>query len=112
MGFEYRAKVSDEAKSQIDEICDYIKIVLLNPDAAKNFLFEFETKKERLGCMPHGYPKSPYDSDFRMCMVKNYIAFFLIDEEKKEVVVECVSYGPRNHGEILPKFKNKFSKNT
>ena len=96
MAANYEVILSDQAKLEFDGIFDYIAFVLLNPKAADDLLADFNSKFKNLGFMPHSYPKHDFDSDYHKCIVRNYIAFFLIDEEAREVSVEHIMYGGRD----------------
>lgn len=101
--FTYR--LSDAAKEDLAEIYDYISFNLSNPDAADAFLDEFDAKAVEICKSPRsGTPvNNEYiiRDDVRKFLVKNYIAYYVVDDEKYEVQVARVVYGGRDQEKVF-----------
>ena len=101
----YNYVLTESAEADIDEALDYIANELVNPDAASAFADELEEKLEEICKTPKaGRPThNPYlkRDDVRRVLVKKYIAYYLIDEEKENIVVLRVVYTRRDHDKIL-----------
>ncbi|MBE5846093.1 MAG: type II toxin-antitoxin system RelE/ParE family toxin [Lachnospiraceae bacterium] len=89
--------LTETAEADVDEAFAYISIDLSNPEAASDFADELEGKLEELCKAPRtGRPvENDYlkRSDVRRILVGNYVAYYLVDEEKKAIIVLRVVYG-------------------
>ncbi len=101
----YNYVLAESAEADIDEAFDYIANELVNPDAASAFADELEEKLEEICKTPKaGRPvHNPYlkRDDIRRILVKNYIAYYLIDEEAAKIVVLRVVYNRRDQDKLL-----------
>ena len=101
----YNYVLTEIAEADIDEAFDYIANEPVNPDAASAFADKPEEKLEEIYKTPKaGRPiHNPYlkRDDVRRVLVKNYITYYLIDEEKENIVVLRVVYNRRDHDKIL-----------
>ena len=101
----YNYVLTEIAEEDVDEAFDYIVGELMNPDAASAFADELEEKLEEICKTPKaGRPvHNPYlkRDDVRRVLVKNYIAYYLIDEEEENIVVLRVVYSRRDQDKIL-----------
>lgn len=101
----YNYVLTGIAEEDVDEAFDYIANELMNPDAASAFADELEEKLEEICKTPKaGRPvHNPYlkRDDIRRVLVKNYIAYYLIDEEEGKIVVLRVVYNRRDQDKIL-----------
>ena len=101
----YNYVLTESAEADVDEAFDYIANELVNPDAASAFADELEEKLEEICKTPKtGRPvHNPYlkRDDVRRVLVKNYIAYYLIDEEKENIVVLRVIYNRRDQDKVL-----------
>ena len=102
---KYNYVLTEMAEGDIDEILSYIKNELFNPVAASNFANELEIKTEEI-CKNPGKGRIVENEflkrdDVRRFIVKNYIAYFIVDEENKEVVILRVVYNKRDQNDIL-----------
>lgn len=101
----YDYVLTETAEPDVDEAFDYIANELMNPDAASAFADELEEKLRELCKMPKTgrTVHNPYlkRDDVRRVLVKNYIAYYLIDEEETNIVVLRVVYNRRNQNNIL-----------
>ena len=100
----YNYVLTESADADIDDAFDNIANELVNPDAASAFVDELEEKLEEICKTPKaGRPiHNPYlkRDDVRRVLVKNNIAYYLIDEEKENIVVLRVVYNRRNQDKI------------
>jgi plasmid stabilization system protein ParE len=101
----YDYVLTEIAEADVDEAFDYIANELANPDAASAFADELEEKLEEICKIPKaGRPvHNPYlkRQDIRRVLVKNYIAYYLIDETQGCIVVLRVVYNRRDQDKIL-----------
>ena len=106
MAFDrYNYVLTESAEADIDEAFDYIVNELVNPDTASAFADELEEKLEEICKTPKaGRPvHNPYlkRDDIRRVLVKNYIAYYLINEEAAKIVVLRVVYNRRDQDKLL-----------
>lgn len=97
MSEKYDVKVSIEAEKDLQNIIIYIKDKLKEPEIARRHTGLMRKEIKSLEYFPQRY--AIIDNErikkfkFRKLIIKNYIAFYRIDEEKKAVNVERVIYG-------------------
>ena len=102
---EYKVKITPQASEQMLEIFRYISNTLKEPLVAESLLDKLQKSVLSLNIMPkrvalideepwqsHGIYKMP---------VKNFIVYFWINEELKEVHIIAVIYGRRDQLEQL-----------
>ncbi len=101
----YSVKFSQKAAQDLNDADDYIRRVLKNPVAAADLVLELERKLEGIrefpescGVVQDSYLKS---LGIRFLLVKNFVAFFKIEESLKEIQVVRFLYGKRQWAEIL-----------
>lgn len=106
MVFEkYDYDFTETAEADIDEIFSYIEDDLSNPDAAAALADSLEDKLDEICRNPKaGRPvENPFlkRDDVRRFLVENYIAYYIIDDEKARIVILRVVYGKRDQNRIL-----------
>ena len=92
----YNVRVTDKAKTDLDEIIRYIAEKLSNVTAAANLLADFVKQKNNLQDSPYMYPlcndirlqKKGYH---RFLFYKNYLALYSIDD-KKRLYIYCIYF--------------------
>lgn len=102
---EYTVKITPQASAQMLEIFSYISSTLKEQVAEERLLDELQNSILSLNTMPkraalvdeepwrgYGIHKMP---------VKNFLVYFWINEEQKEVHITAVIYGRRNQSEQL-----------
>ena len=101
----YRVEVSEPAEKDLRDIIRYIASQLSAPVSAIKMMNIIEDALMSLAHIPQ---KCPTVSDerlasmgYRKLLVKNYIAFFSIDEKEKVVNVERILYTRRDWLRIL-----------
>ncbi len=101
----YNYVLTESAEADIEEAFDYIANELMNPDAASALADELEKKPEELCKTPKAgrLVRNSYliRDDIRRVLVKNYIAYDLIDEEEAKIVVLRVVYNRRGEDHVI-----------
>ena len=101
----YSYVLTEIAEADIDEAFDYIANELSNPEAASSFAEELLETLENICKTPKaGRPvHNPYlkRDDIRRVLVKNYIAYYLIDSDASRIVVLRVVYSKRDQDMVL-----------
>ena len=101
----YRIKLTQKAAEDLDEIYGYISAKLLAADAADNLMDKIERNIMRLADFPfscgHALDETLKDRGYRRLIIDNYIAFYLVDDMEKQVVIMRILYGASNYGELL-----------
>lgn len=101
----YKLEFLPIALNDMVEIVGYIGNTLKNPIAAGNLSSEFVNAAEVLSEFPYSnpvyVPLRPLKHEYRKLLVKSYLMFYWVDEEKKVVTVSRVIYGKRDYGKIL-----------
>lgn len=97
MSERYDVKLSIRAKKDLMSIVSYIKDELKEPNIAKKYAKILKTEIESLENFPQKYSiidnEKIKDLNMRKHIIKNYIAFYRINEEKKTVNVDRIIYG-------------------
>ena len=92
-------------KQDMVNIVSYISHELLNPQAANDLADAFIEGIDKLAEFPYihpmYYPPKPLIYEYRKRVVKNYIVFYRVDEDKKEIVISRVIYQRRNYNGLL-----------
>lgn len=96
----YDVKLTSQAIGQIEETVQYISKILLAPETARKWTDTLQCEIGKLDSMPLRYPlteKEPWHTrGIRKMPVKNFLVYYLVDEEKKTVWVTGVIYGRRD----------------
>ena len=106
----YKIEYLPSALRDLTEIADYIGVKLNNPDAAERLSDNIVSTIDKLAEMPYRYPVyyplaafsvKPLKMEYRKMVVKNYLVFYWVNEEKNLVTIARVIYGGRNIDNIL-----------
>lgn len=101
----YSYVLTEIAETDVEEILDYIAYELSNPQAASDFADALDEKLEEICLTPKvGRPvHNPYlkRDDVRRVLVKNYIAYYLIDRKAEKIVVLRIVYNGRDQDKLL-----------
>ncbi len=101
----YRIHITKTAEQDLNEAMNYIEQVLFNPQAADDLLNEAEARIMNLADFPEKYPvvDDPVLNAWgiRFVTVKNYLAFYVIDETARTVHIVRFLYARRDWGTIL-----------
>ena len=101
----YTVHFTENAARDLDEAADYIDHVLYNPSAADHLLKTLEEQIAHLADYPQGH--SVVDDPFlkaqgiRFVVVNHYMAFYVIDNERKIVHIIRFLYGKRDWIKVL-----------
>ena len=97
MSKKYDVKLSIEAEKDLQGISIYIKDKLKEPIIAKKHAHIMKKEIKSLEYFPERYAiidnKKIKELGIRKLIIKNYIAFYRINEDKKIVNVERILYG-------------------
>ena len=101
----YRVDISEPAENDLRDIVRYISSKLDAPITALKMMDAVEEAVGGLSDMPQKYPLVTDERlaamGYHKLIVKNYIAFFTIDEKNKVVDVERILYARRDWLRIL-----------
>ena len=101
----YSLNITDLAEEDILGTVKYISGVLKNPIAANNLLDEIEQYEKILEDTPNIYPlvNDEYLSEkgLKYVRIKNFLMFYIIDEDNRIVNVVRFLYARRNWRDIL-----------
>lgn len=93
------------AKNDMVDIIKYISNDLQSPLVADRFAEEMVEKIESLSSFPYSNsvysPVRKLKKEYRRLQIKNFIAFYYVDEKTKVVTVARVLYNKRNISGIL-----------
>lgn len=101
----YDVRHAEPAEDDLVDLLRYVAVELEEPSVALRLLEAMDRAIESLAVMPHRCP--PVDDEYlaemgyRKLHIKNYLAFFTIDEETKTVYVERILYARRDWLHIL-----------
>ena len=103
----YNVIYSPEAVSDLRSIYSYIAFTLQEPDTAENLVNEIRAEIRKLDQQPERYAPvdwEPWQSmGMRKLPVKNYVAFYLVDNDSNEVNIARIFYGGRDIENIVSK---------
>ena len=101
----YTIKMTPKAADDLDQIYKYISQELFATFVASNILERIEKEIMRLKEFPFScnYVADEYlrNKGYRRLIVDNYIAFYVINEEQKQVVIMRVLYGKQKYENLL-----------
>ncbi len=101
----YKIQISKAAEKDLVCAADYIEFTLFNPKAASDLLDLVEEEVGRLAHSPkiHKIADDPAlkSLGIRFIPIKNYLAFYVIDEGSKTVHLVRFLYGKRNWISLL-----------
>ena len=101
----YSINITRSAEQDLNEADDYIEYVLKNPTAADDLLENVFKKISQLESNPfiHSIADDPVLKawQIRFVAIKNYLAFYTIDEQEGIVYIVRFLYGKRNWIQIL-----------
>jgi len=102
----YNVRIMKKAEDDLSEIVTYYIDKLCNPKAADTLLEDFLKEKENLADNPYMYPLSnnsilQSEGYHRFLFKKNYIALYLIDDEKKVVSIMRIFYAKRDYANLI-----------
>ena len=100
MAEKYNLKLSIEAEKDLQNIIMYIKEELKEPYIAEKYMYLMKREIKTLEYNPRRYAiidnKKIEDLRIRKLIIKNYIAFYRVNDERNIVTVERILYGASN----------------
>ncbi len=101
----YKLEFLPVARRDMLEIVQYISHELQNPDVAHRLAVEFIDAAENVLTFPYSTPSyraiRALKHEYRKIIIRNYLMFYWVDEEKKQVVVARVIYAKRDYVRLL-----------
>jgi plasmid stabilization system protein ParE len=101
----YNLTIMPMAEEDLDGIFDYITNILEAPVAANRLMAKIEKSIQGLKATPRIGPKCRDEAlskkGYRKLIIDNYIAFYLVNDEEKTIIVMRVIYGRRNYTALL-----------
>jgi len=101
----YDIHITETAEKDISEAADYIEFSLKNPIAADDLLDEIDNQVNALAEFPEQFElvDDPVLKSWgiRFTTIKNYLAFYVIDEEDQIIHIVRFLYGKRDWIPIL-----------
>ncbi len=98
----YKLVIHKRAAIEAKNIAIYIRDILCNPQAAKNFVRAMEEEKPNISQRPNSYPYRIINGKvYRFAVIKKYLMFFQVDENNKTVYIKSIMYGRRNYQKQL-----------
>lgn len=101
----YNLEYLPVARQDMVDIVRYISRELNNPIAADQLAVELIEAGDSIPAMPYANPAyipiRPLKHEYRKLLVRNYIMFYWLDEEKKMVTVSRVVYAKRDYKKLL-----------
>ena len=102
----YKVQIADSAKEELDDIVGYISETLCNKTAASSLLDDFYEQISFLYDNPYTFSECPIESlklkgYRRFLFKKNYVALYLIDDDKKVVTIMHVFYARRDYEKLI-----------
>ena len=105
---EYDFELTETAESDIDATYEYIAETLGNPDAASDLADELEIQIDKICKGPETGKLVENDflrrNDVWRILVKNYIAYYIIDAENEKIVILRFVYSGRDQDKIVKDF--------
>lgn len=101
----YKVNISEPSENDLIDIARYISDQVLAPITAIEMIETIEKVLDNLSYMPYKYPlvadRHLSAMGYRKLPIKNYIAFFTIDEKSKTVHIERILYARRDWLNVL-----------
>ncbi len=101
----YELEYLPVARQDMVEIVGYVSRELNNSTAAENLAMELIEAGNRISEFPYANPAHipirPLKHEYRKLLVRNYLMFYWIDEEKKLVTISRVIYARKDYKALL-----------
>lgn len=101
----YLLKFTSKASEDLEQIHSYIAEKLFAETAANNLLEKIESSIMRLKNFPYSgsfVADEPLKSrGYRKLVIDNYLAFYLVNESEKMVVLMRILYGAQKYQDLL-----------
>ena len=101
----YKIEYLQTAKDDMDNIIKYISYKLHNPISATKLATDFIKEINNVVIFPYGnneyLPYKKLKNKYRKTKVKNYLIFYIINEQTNTIIIARVLYQRRNIKNIL-----------
>lgn len=101
MDEKYKLKITPAAADDLENIYKYVKYTLSANNSAENMIQKISSSLKSLKSFPYMHELSRdkilKERGYRKLVIKKYVALYLIDEEKKSVVIARIFYGPMDY---------------
>ena len=101
----YRIDIAEPAENDLREIAKYISSQLNAPTTALNMIQTLKAAISKLETMALAFPLVRDDRlaslGYRLLIVKNYIAFYRVNEDERTVEVDRILYSRRDWKNLL-----------
>ena len=101
----YKLEFMPVARQDMVEIVQYISRELGNPTAADRLAEELISAAGGIQTFPYANPQylpiRHLECEYRKLLVKNYLMFYWVDENKKLVTIARVLYAQSDYGRML-----------
>lgn len=112
----YKVEVTSIADRDLGEIFEYVAVTLAAPKAATGLVSRLYDSMRSLSASPLRCPaaKDAYlaRQGFRTLFVDNYIVFYVVNEDAKQVIVHRVIYAKRNYRQLFVRGDQEKSNHT
>ncbi len=102
---KYKLKFTPKAEEDLDEIYNYITTKLFAETAAESLMDKIENAFMRLEKYPFScsfvFDKPLKSRGYRKLIIDNYIAFYLVNESEKQVIIMRILYGVSDYQTFL-----------
>lgn len=105
MATKYKIRITKDAQYDLTEIYDYIAEQLTAQKAAADLMAEIESSIMNLADFPYSSPAFSDDYlkllRYRKLIIKKYIVVYSVSDEKKEIDILRIFYGPSDYMKYL-----------
>ena len=91
---KYRIKYLSDTITDRNDIKTYLS--QFYESTAKNFFALLKKKTAQLKSFPYSCPVYEDDSDYRVLVVRDYLVFYMVDEEEKIVEIHRIFHGSQD----------------
>ena len=107
----YKLQYLPAARQDMIEIVRYVSKTLSNPAAADQLALEMIEAGKQIAKFPYANPAyipiRPLRHEYRKRLVRNFLVFYWVEEEKKIVTVARVIYAKRDYERLLGRKEEK-----
>ena len=101
----YKVEITEPAENDLRDIVRYISTQLSAPITALSMMQTIKDAIARLETTALAHPLVRDDRlaalGYRLLVIKNYIAFYVVNEKEKSVCIDRILYGRRDWQSIL-----------
>lgn len=102
---KYSLKLTPKAVEDLEGIFAYISNYLFAPEAAEKLIDKIEESIMRLKSFPYScsfvLDEPLKKRGYRKLIVDNYVVFYLVNEQERQVVIMRILFGASNYKTVL-----------